>query len=254
MFFGFSNQPKRGGPPVVKRKAKPMSFGMGFGSNFGNPGKTKLRKNSMNKGDWDRDGVSNMFDCRPMNFRKQDYNRNQEIIDSKLKKRFKPAKEEKNTRWLLHDGEKVDTDWRAHNASARDVITIKNNPSRGTGKLSGNKDNSIRAMQLGAGAIRTNISNNERTMNIDLSAEQKVTEKQKEVLREIGKDKEDIYYEIRKDDTFGAGEHGGMATNVDDVLEKYEELHEESKVHPSPETLQSLEEENTSTAKVVAIS
>ncbi len=73
MFFGFSNQPNRKGPPVVKKKMKPMSFGMGFSSNFGNPGKTKRKKNSINKGDWDRDGVTNMFDCRPFNHKKQDF-------------------------------------------------------------------------------------------------------------------------------------------------------------------------------------
>ena len=73
MFFGFSNQPKRRGPPVVKQKMQPMSFsGMLSGNlSMGNPGQTKSKKNSMNKGDWDRDGVGNMFDCRPFNFRKQ---------------------------------------------------------------------------------------------------------------------------------------------------------------------------------------
>jgi len=73
MFFGISNQPKRRGPPVVKKQVQPMNFSGVLGrTNMANPGFNKKKKGSMNKGDWDRDGVGNMRDCRPFNFMKQD--------------------------------------------------------------------------------------------------------------------------------------------------------------------------------------
>jgi len=36
------------------------------------PGFNRRKRGSVNKGDWDRDGVTNLKDCDAMNFRKQD--------------------------------------------------------------------------------------------------------------------------------------------------------------------------------------
>jgi len=36
------------------------------------PGFSNKKRNSISKGDFDRDGVSNRKDCEPLNFRKQD--------------------------------------------------------------------------------------------------------------------------------------------------------------------------------------
>ena len=225
MFFGFSNQPKRRGPPVVKKKMQPMSFGMGFSSNFGNPGKTKRKKNSMNKGDWDRDGVTNMFDCRPLNFRQQDFKRNQESFNKKIKARYGTKQKPKNASWLLSTGEIVslprdkDSVLQRHSDTDSEVFQVKDNvrpryssggeyPDKGEGWIMHGEDPYKSAIQ-GAGAVRINEGFTARS--VEMTTKRKLTPEQIETLQRLededeadeekirvmsGPDTGNIYYDI----------------------------------------------------------
>jgi len=77
--------------------------GFGFG---GMPGFNHKKIGSLSNGDYDRDGVKNKIDCRPMNWKKQDNgepnNEVLEILERKeieRKERIKEIKESNMADW-----------------------------------------------------------------------------------------------------------------------------------------------------------
>ena len=83
--------------------------GFGFG---GMPGFGKGKKNTFSGGDFDRDGVPNRYDCKPLNFKKQGrvplstwIKENREDIDTAIRTQVPEAKIDDSERrmWVLND-------------------------------------------------------------------------------------------------------------------------------------------------------